>query len=225
MALALLWGLAAAGCMERPDVAGFASPQPDLSRFVAVTGVGHFSVDPNQAQMDLVVEDDGATAKVAYGTGLQRITELKAALESAGIKRPEMEARETTLEETWVPVEGVLRKTFQMRQVLRVTVRDLVRLPEMLEKSAAHGADSIRNVTFGFTNPTALLERAREKALADARAKAELLAEESGQRLGAVLNIVEESAGPADADWPGDEDASPYTFTVRLTATYALSDY
>jgi hypothetical protein len=218
-------GLAAAGCMQRPDVPALQAPAPDRARFVSVSGEGSFTVDPNQAHVELVLESDGATAKVAYGTGQQRLTDLKAALEAVGVRRPEMEAREYSLEETWTEADGALRKSYRMRQVIRVSVRDLVKLPETLGQAAVHGADSIRSVSFGYTNPAMLLERARERALEDARAKAKLLAEESQEQLGAVLNIVEEAAGPGGSDWLGDDDGSPYTFTVRLTATYALSDF
>jgi uncharacterized protein YggE len=224
MMLAIL--VTSVGCMDRPDFSGSASSKSELSRFVMVTGEGAFAVDPNQALLDLVVENEGATAKVAYALGQQRLTALKLALEQVGVRRPEVEAREYTLEETWSEIEGVLRKSYRMRHSIRVSVRDLVKMPETLDMIATQGTDLIRGVRFGFTNPTAMFERARERALADARARAEVLAEESGQRLGAVWNIVEAPSDSMDGHWlDGDAAASPYTFEVTVNVTYALSDF
>ena len=59
------------------------------------------------------------------------------------------------------------------------------------------GANDVGNINFTVTQASKLLDEAREKAVADARRKAEIYAKAAGVALGEPLSISEEgSPGP-----------------------------
>jgi uncharacterized protein YggE len=56
------------------------------------------------------------------------------------------------------------------------------------------GANTLNGLTFGLANPEPAYNEARTEAVADARAKAELLAAAAGVTLGDVLSIADQGA-------------------------------
>lgn len=201
-----------AGCMERPEIPSYDASAAAADRFVSVSGTGSLTVEPNFVTFDVLVEASSPKSRTAWLKGADQVAALKQVLEDAGVRRQDMSTRETTL---------ALEDQYVMRQIVSMGVRDLVAFPEILEAAEAGGAARIDNIRFGFVNATTLEQRAREKALAVASAKANTLAEEMQQRLGDVLNITED---PDEVvlfgEWP-----TPYEISVTVHVTYALSDW
>ena len=75
---------------------------------------------------------------------------------------------------------------------MAVTVRDLPRLGALLDKAATAGANSVYGVGFGHNDPSALLDKARPLAVADARRKAEIYAAAGGGKIGRLMALTEE---------------------------------
>jgi uncharacterized protein len=73
-----------------------------------------------------------------------------------------------------------------------VTVRDLPRLGALIDKAVAAGANSIYGVSYGQNDPSALLDKARPLAVADARRKAEIYASAGGAKIGRLMELSEE---------------------------------
>jgi uncharacterized protein YggE len=78
--------------------------------------------------------------------------------------------------------------------MLTVRVRALDSLGAVLDASVADGANTLNGLTFGLANPEPVLDEARKEAVANARAKAELLAEAAGVKLGKIVSISETAA-------------------------------
>lgn len=90
--------------------------------------------------------------------------------------------------------------SFIVNNTLNVTVRDLSKLGEALSSATAAGANTIWGVDFRIADPEPLSAQARDKAVADAIAKAKRLAEVSGAKLGALVSVQESGrATPAPA--------------------------
>ena len=64
----------------------------------------------------------------------------------------------------------------------------------MIDTLVTAGANDVGNINFTVTQASKLLDDAREKAVADARRKAEIYARAAGVTLGAPLSIAEEGA-------------------------------
>ena len=69
----------------------------------------------------------------------------------------------------------------------------------MIDTLVGAGANEIGGINFMVSQASKLLDEAREKAVADARRKAEIYARAAGVTLGAPLSISEEGNAPPDA--------------------------
>jgi uncharacterized protein YggE len=115
---------------------------------------------------------------------------------------------------------------------LRVTVRNIEQLGEVLDDLVTRGANQLQGVSFSVAEDEALTDQARRLAMADAARKANLYAEEAGVVLGPVIGIDERGtivpqprafqaarvmAAEAVPVAPGEQD-----FSVELVVRYAI---
>ena len=77
---------------------------------------------------------------------------------------------------------------------VRVTFRDLSALGNALQSGIDAGANTVYDLRFTIDNRDELLSQARTLAVADARQRAQTLAEAAGVKLGKALNIRESSS-------------------------------
>ena len=87
-----------------------------------------------------------------------------------------------------------------MSNNLTVRVRDIPRLGALIDKAVTAGANSIYGIGFGHNNLSALLDKARPLAVADARRKAEIYAAAGGGRIGRLMVLTEEAG--RHPPWP-----------------------
>ena len=186
-------------------------------RTLTVTGTGRYAANPNLAAVDLVVQVEADTAAESVETAQARLADLKDALARAGVDRADMQSMDDALAEA----TAAGARVFRAKHVLRVTVRNLLRLPAVLDAARGAGVERLGSVHYGLGDPGLLAERARVAAHADALARAQVLAEEAGLAVGEVLSIEEAAAPP----WPHAPlpEPSPYELSVTVTVTYALA--
>jgi uncharacterized protein YggE len=94
--------------------------------------------------------------------------------------------------------------TYVADNTVTITVRDLAKVGDVLGDAVAAGANSIHGVSYSVSDFSALEAEAREKAMADAKARAEQLAQVAGVTLDQPMTINEFSSGPI-----------PYALDVR----------
>ena len=114
-----------------------------------------------------------------------------------------------------------------------VTLRDLPRLGSLLDKAVAAGANSAYGVSFGHNDLSALLDKARPLAVADARRKAEIYASAGGARLGRLATLTEETGPQSPIAFasrtfvqgaaPTPVEAGQDKLTVTVTARFELA--
>ena len=73
-------------------------------------------------------------------------------------------------------------------------IRDVTKGAATIDTLVGAGANDIGNISFEVTQASKLLDDAREKAVADARRKAEIYARATGVTLGAPLSVSEGGA-------------------------------
>ena len=82
---------------------------------------------------------------------------------------------------------------FVVRNLLQVTIRDIERAGVLLDRLVEAGANEVRGIRFTLQDDTQMALQARALAAADARQKAQHLAELHDTRLGKVLRISKSS--------------------------------
>jgi uncharacterized protein len=126
---------------------------------------------------------------------------------------------------------------YQVQNGLTVRVRDLTRLGEVLDQAVTLGVNSGGNVTFGNDNTDKALEDARVSAMKKAVAKATLLVEAAGAKLGKIVSINENFDRPmpmpmmakaAMADAAGAPESVPVaggenTYSVTVNVAFEIN--
>lgn len=163
---------------------------------ISVTGEASVSVPPDLASVDAGVATDAKTAREASGTNNTAMAKVLAALKAANIDAKDIQTSRLSLQPQYAVNHTGPAPIVGYRASNRVTVRihDIRKVADVIDTLVGAGANDIGNVSFGVSQTSKLLDDAREKAVADARRKAEIYAKAAGVTLGAPLSIAEEGA-------------------------------
>ncbi|MGH6741474.1 MAG: SIMPL domain-containing protein [Bradyrhizobium sp.] len=170
--------------------------QSDLPAAISVTGEASISVPPDLALVDAGVASDAKTAREASEANNNAMTKVLAALKAANVDPKDVQTSRLSLQPQYAPNRSGPSPVVGYRVSNRVTVRirDVTKLANVIDTLVGAGANDIGNVSFEVSQASKLLDDAREKAVADARRKAEIYARAAGVTLGAPLSISEEGA-------------------------------
>jgi uncharacterized protein YggE len=205
----------------------------DFPPAISVTGEAQISVAPDIAFVDAGVATDARTAREASEANNTAMSKVFAALKAANIDARDIQTSRLSLQPQYAPNRSGPSPVVGYRASNRVTVRihDVSKVAGVIDTLVGAGANDIGNVAFEVSQASKLLDDAREKAVADARRKAEIYAKAAGVTLGAPLSISEGGApqpmfrakavaGMAAAPTPiaqGEE-----TLSVSVSVTWAI---
>ena len=163
---------------------------------ISVTGEGTVSSAPDLATISLGVTTTADTAAGAMAANSASLSAVLDRLKAASIAPRDMQTSNLTLNPNWVSYDNGSTSKIQgytASNILTVQVRALDRLGEVLDNTITDGANTLNGVTFGVAEPRPALDEARKKAVADAMARATLLVQAAGARLGPIVSIAEQS--------------------------------
>jgi uncharacterized protein len=193
MKASLALAVAATTWLAAPAIAQV--PPPAIS----VTGEATVSVPPDQAQIDGGVTSDAKTAREASDANNAAMGKVLLALKGAGIDEKDYQTSRLSLQPQYAPNRSGPSPVAGYRASNRVTVklRDVAKVASIIDVLVGAGANELGGINFMVSQASKLLDDAREKAIADARRKAEIYAKAAGVTLGEPLNISEEGgSGP-----------------------------
>ncbi len=168
-------------------------------RHISVTGHGKIAVVPDMARVSIGVEITSRKAGDALRENSDRIFALMDVLDQAGVEKRDIRTTQLNLHPRWEQrntsgaAPSIIGYTAQ--NILQVRIRKIDQLGEVLNEVTKSGANRINQISFSVADPAPLLKEARLRAIADARAKAELYANAAGAVLGEVLTITEGQSG------------------------------
>jgi uncharacterized protein YggE len=207
------------------------APARAAERLVTVTGEATVAVAPDAAVIRIGVNSQDKTAREASEANAKQMTAVLAAIKDTGIADRDIQTSRLSLQPQYDPNKGgTARLTgFQATNQVTVKIRDIDKLPALLDRAIAAGANEMSGIEFVITEQSKLLDRARDDAIADARRKAELYAQAAGSKLGPVVSITEEGSAapprPMQAMRAGAVPIAPGEQTLRamVTVSYELS--
>jgi uncharacterized protein len=210
-----------------------ADARTPVERTISVTGTGSVSADPDTAHINTGVVVEADTAKDALARNTTVMTRLIDGLKALGIAAKDIQTSSVNVEPRYTQAKDGKSATisgYRVANQVRLVVRDVKRLGEVLDGAIGLGANQMGGISFEVANPEALLDEARKQAVASARRRAELYAAAAGVQLGEVLRIAEDAGeGPrpmpmARASMAGPVPIEPGTRTlaVEVHVTYAL---
>jgi uncharacterized protein YggE len=170
--------------------------QTALPPAISVTGEANVSVPPDQARIDGGVTSDSKTAREASDANNAAMGKVLQALKGAGIEEKDYQTSRLSLQPQYAPNRAGPSPITGYRASNRVTVRirDVTKVANVIDVLVGAGANDIGGINFMVSQASKLLDEAREKAITDARRKAEIYAKAAGVTLGEPLSISEEGA-------------------------------
>jgi len=161
---------------------------------ISVTGEATVSVPPDLAEIDGGVTSEAKTAREASEANNAAMGKVLQALKGAGIEAKDIQTARLSLQPQSAPNRSGPSAIAGYRASNRVTirVRDVTKVANAIDTLVGAGANEIGGIHFVVSQASKLLDEARERAVADARRKAEIYARAAGVTLGAPLSISEE---------------------------------
>ena len=166
---------------------------------ISVTGEANVSVPPDQAQIDGGVTSDAKTAREASDANNAAMGKVLAALKGAGIEEKDYQTSRLSLQPQFATSSKASERapgivSFRASNRVTVRIRDVAKVANIIDALVGAGANEIGGINFTVSQASKHLDEAREKAIADARRKAEIYAKAAGVTLGEPISISEEGA-------------------------------
>ena len=160
---------------------------------ITVSGTGAVRVTPNQAGFTFGVSTNAKTAAQALAANSTAMRKLIDALEAAGIASDSLQTAYVSLSPVMAE-NGQAIVGYTASNSVSVTISSLGRAGEIVDAAVAAGANQVAGPNLTVADQSSLYDTALKAAVADARGKAQVLADASGLHVGAVAS-VEESGG------------------------------
>ncbi|MEX0645846.1 MAG: SIMPL domain-containing protein [Parvularculaceae bacterium] len=189
----------AAAALSACGAATDAPAQKDAPRTLSVSGVGEASGAPDLAVLSIGVEAEAATAAAALAQNAAQMNATISKLKSAGVADKDMQTLNLSISPRYNYEENRAAPKilgYVATNMLSVKLRNLETAGAIIDETVAEGANSLGGLSFGFADPKPLMNTAREDAVADAKARAELIAKAAGVTLGPILMIQDGYAAP-----------------------------
>jgi len=216
-----------------------ADPAPDR-RAVTVSGQGEVSAAPDRARLGMAVEQTDPDLKAAQAKVNGVVRNYLQQARALGARDEDISTASLSITAEYDYSGGKGRKFlgYHVNRGITVVVRDLDKIGDYLQRATDAGINNVSNPQLESSRAEELQRQALAKAALDAQAKAKLLAETLGVKLGPVHTISASSEvirppGPqprmmamAAAAPSGNEEmgfaAGELKYTGNLTAEFDL---
>jgi hypothetical protein len=201
----LMLGLAALGLLTAcasPTVSASsprASDNASGPKTIVVSGNGLAYGQPDIATIRIGVNTRDADPGVAVNANSAKTAALIKVLKGLGIADKDLQTSNFSVnaQQDYGPdgqPKGTV--TYFVDNTLTVKIRDLDKLSDVLGGAVDAGANNIYGISFGVADRAKLEAEARDKAVADAKTRAEQLARAAGVKIIGVLAISEGNTTP-----------------------------
>ncbi len=158
-----------------------------------VNGTGSAFAAPDVARIQIGVQSRASTAQQAVADNSAKQAAVIDALKKKGVDAKDIQTINFSVnaERRATSGGGDTITGYVASNMVRVTIRKIDQVGAILDAVVTAGANQIYGISFGLSDPDSLMNEARNKAVANARAKAEGLAKAAGVKLGKVITINE----------------------------------
>lgn len=237
MLAAVLLTACASGALAANPMQTAPETPTETPRTVSVNGSGVISLTPDIATISIGVhtEDEDATKAVAENN--RQAQAVADALKAFGIDEKDIRTQNFSIypQTQWGKEGERIGIIYVVDNTVKVTVRDLEKIGDVLNAVVEAGANNIYGIAFDVADRESAYQQALEMAVENAATRARILAEAAGAELGEVQSLstyLSPSPYPvmrefAVAEMAADAASVPIssgemTITVEVQAVYAL---
>jgi len=208
---------------------------------ITVTGDATVNAAPDEATITLSVETDGSDPTTALDNNSKSIQKVLDRLKAEGVAESAIQTSNVSLYpiRTYDPQTGKESLTgYRAQNAVTVTLKEAAVVGKILAASVETGATNVSGPVWRLTEDSAAVTEALKKAVANAQAKAQTLAEAGGVKVGQVVMMTEGAvevpivpvymglgkgeAAAADSLAQAPISAGTLDVTATVTITYAL---
>lgn len=160
-------------------------------RWISVNGTGRVSLTPDIAHITVGVHTEDENAVEAVGSNNSLATKIVKTLEDYDIAPEDIQTTNFSIypRQEWGPDGQQLGITHVVDNTVRVTLRDLDIIGEVLNAVVLAGANSINGIQFDVEDRESVNHQALEAAIENARSRAEMMAEAAGIEIGEIISL------------------------------------
>ena len=173
---------------------------------INVSGYGEAFGAADIATFNFSVVSEKSTVAAAQTEATDKINAITKYLKDAGIEEKDIQTSDYSVNPQYdyvsqactsgyCPGGRQVLRGYQVRQTTTVKVRDTEKAGELLGGVGSTGATEVSGLQFTFDDPSAVEDEARQKAIADAKAKANELAKQLGVSIVRVVSFNESGSG------------------------------
>jgi hypothetical protein len=96
----------------------------------------------------------------------------------------------------WTEKDGQKLLGYEVYQSVTLKIRDLDKIGDVIAKTTEKGANQVGNINFTIDDEYELKNQARELAIQKAKEKADIIAQQTGMKLGDIKGVYESADAP-----------------------------
>ncbi|WP_407965225.1 SIMPL domain-containing protein [Bartonella sp. C271] len=205
---------------------------------ITVTATGENQATPDMAIINLAVVTHDTTAQKALAANNKFMNDIMNTFKNNGIHANDLQTSGLSIYQMTSDTKQEKKNneiTYHVSNSLTVNIRDLANAGKIFDQAMALGVNSVNGITFTNANTKPLYKEARKKAVTEAIAKAETLAQAANVKLGKIIAINEsnneryptprlmsraQTADYADTNFSGGE----LNYNVNVTITFTIDE-
>jgi hypothetical protein len=220
---------------------------------ITVSGHGEEVAVPDIATFSFSVVSDKATVAQAQTDATKKINDITAYLTGAGVDKKDIQTSDYSVypqyeyqnavcptsapsysggvsSAIYCPPGKQVLKGYEVRQTTTIKVRDTAKAGDLLTGVGSKGATEVSSLNFTFDKPEMVQDAARNKAIADAKDKADALAKQLGVKLVRIVSYNENGNYPGPIYYSkamgmgGATDSAPASPEISVGQNKITSD-
>jgi uncharacterized protein YggE len=185
--------LGAAACTPKTTVQ---VPSQQQQTGITVSGEGKATGTPDIANIQLGVSTLANTVAEARSQAAASMDAMVTSMKNNGVDEKDIQTQQLSIapEYDYTGTRQVL-KGFRVTNIVSAKIRKIDDTSKIVDDAVTAGGNDaqVQGISFSIDNPDDLKTQARKDAMADARSRAETLANEAGVQLGDPITISESS--------------------------------
>lgn len=168
---------------------------PIFAETISIQGTGIITSAPDIAYINLGVNSDAQTARIALDKNNKAMNNIINAIKKIEVENKDIQTSNFSINPRYNRVQNQQGLPeiigYKVFNNLNITIRNLDDLGAILDKVVTLGSNRINNIQFAIANPQPLEDQARALAAKDAKRRAEIYAATLGFNLGKIIEISE----------------------------------
>ncbi|MBN2259567.1 MAG: SIMPL domain-containing protein [Clostridiales bacterium] len=159
---------------------------------ISVDGSGEVYASPDVAIVNIGLETRNDVASIAQEENTKIMNNVIEAMKEMSIESKDIKTQYYNMYRSY-DYNNNENEYFIVNNTFQITVRDIEKIGEVIDKAVSLGANQINNIQFTLSDQNESYQEAMDLAYENAKVKAERIAEKMGKTISDVLSVSESS--------------------------------